>query len=364
MDNIDLLKHLVSTKSVTPDDGGLIDFIDNYLADFKSIRVDKNGVKNIFLYKEFLKDGDHLCFAGHLDVVPAGDDWKNDPFKATEIDGYIYGRGTQDMKSGVSAFVNACKNIDSFNGSMLSILLTSDEEGDATDGTVIMLEHLKDINMLPNYVVVAEPTCEDRFGDYIKVGRRGSINGYLTVYGKQGHAAYPQKAINPIHQISTILNDICLIIALMKVMSFFSSSKLIVTDIRSGMKVTNVTPNRLDMMFNVRNAPLTTQKDIKEFINKKLEKLDFELKLTQGSYPFVTNKNSKIVKYLKNSIKEQVGVDTQDSTAGGTSDARFFARYGIDVVEFGVLNNKIHAVDESVLVSDVESLYKVFFKTD
>ena len=157
------------------------------MSDFEATYVNKEGVKNLFLVKKF-GEGKHLCFAGHVDVVPAGDKWDTNPFVPVIKDGIIYARGTQDMKSGLAAFIQACKEVKNFNGT-LSVLLTSDEEGEAKYGTVVMLKHLKSINLLPDYCVVAEPTCETTFGDAIKIGRRGSINGYLTIEGKQGHAA-------------------------------------------------------------------------------------------------------------------------------------------------------------------------------
>ena len=357
MDIIELFKNLIETKSETPDDGGLLDFITEYLPGFTAIRVDIEDVKNLFIYKKF-SDGDHLCFAGHVDVVPAGKGWATDPYKAVEKDGFIYGRGAQDMKAGVAAFVQAVKESQTFNGT-LSILLTSDEEGEATNGTVKMLEHLKEKNMLPDAVVVAEPTCENNFGDAIKVGRRGSINGYLTIKGKQGHAAYPEKAINPIHNLSQVLGDMAGV-NIDDGDEFFSPSKFVVTDIRSGMQVTNVTPNELKMMFNVRNTTITTQKEVRLFVDKHLNTLDYDLKLTQGSYPFQTNTDTKVVQNIDKSIENVTGIKPKHSTAGGTSDARFVAQYGINVIEFGVKNDTIHGINERTTKAEVISLFEVF----
>ncbi|WP_324172718.1 succinyl-diaminopimelate desuccinylase [Sulfurimonas sp.] len=359
MNTLELFKYMVSKKSETPDDGGLLDFIEKYLPDFKAIRVDMQGVKNLFIYKKFT-EGEHLCFAGHVDVVPAGEGWNTKPYEATQLDGYIYGRGTQDMKSGVAAFTQAVKEVKNFKGT-LSLLLTSDEEGDAIYGTIKMLEYLKKNSMLPDAVVVAEPTCEERFGDAIKVGRRGSINGYLTLKGKQGHAAYPEKAINPIHNIASRLLNMAGI-NLDDGDEFFSPSKFVITDIRSGMQVTNVTPNHLDMMFNIRNTTLTTGKEVRAFVEKNLEGLDFELKLTQGSYPFKTDTDTKIVKHIDAAIESVTGIKPKHSTAGGTSDARFIAPLGIDVIEFGVINDTIHAVNERTTSKEILELYEVFKK--
>jgi succinyl-diaminopimelate desuccinylase len=354
---IELFKKLINTKSETPDDGGLLDFIEEYLDGFEAVRVDVEDVKNLFIYKKF-SEGEHLCFAGHVDVVPAGNNWDTNPYEATQKDGYIYGRGTQDMKSGVSAFVEAVKDTSEFKGT-LSLLLTSDEEGEAINGTLKVLEFLQNNDMLPDAVVVAEPTCEEKFGDAIKVGRRGSINGYITLKGKQGHAAYPEKAINPIHNIAQVLSNMAGI-NLDNGDEFFSPSKFVITDIRSGMQVTNVTPNELKMMFNVRNTTITTQKEVKLFVDKHLSGLNYDLKLTQGSYPFKTDTDTKIVRKIDEAIKSVVGFRPKHSTAGGTSDARFIAPLGVDVIEFGVINDTIHAVNERTSVIEVQNLYKVF----
>lgn len=357
MSVIELFKKFVGTKSETPDDGGLLDFIESYLPDFTAIRVDVEDVKNLFIYKKFA-EGEHLCFAGHVDVVPAGEGWETNPYEAVEKDGFIYGRGTQDMKSGVAAFVEAVKEAQNFRGT-LSLLLTSDEEGDAINGTVKVLEYLKENSLLPDSVVVAEPTCEEKFGDAIKVGRRGSINGYITLKGKQGHAAYPEKAINPIHNISQILGNIAGI-DLDKGDKFFSPSKFVITDIRSGMQVTNVTPSHLEMMFNVRNTTLTTQKEVTEFVAKNFAGLDYTLKLTQGSYPFRTDTDTKLVKNIDKAIEKVTGLKPKHSTAGGTSDARFIAPLGIAVIEFGVKNDSIHSTNERTTKKEVQNLYEVF----
>ncbi|MCD6432546.1 MAG: succinyl-diaminopimelate desuccinylase [Sulfurimonas sp.] len=359
MSLIELFKFFIESKSETPDDGGLLDFIETYLPDFKALRIDVEDVKNLFIYKKF-GEGDHLCFAGHVDVVPAGKGWDTNPYEAIEKDGYIYGRGTQDMKSGVVAFLQAVKEVENFRGT-LSLLLTSDEEGEAVNGTIKVLEYLKEKSMLPDSVVVAEPTCEERFGDAIKVGRRGSINGYITLKGKQGHAAYPEKAINPIHNLSKVLGDMAGV-NIDDGDEFFSPSKFVVTDIRSGMEVTNVTPNELKMMFNVRNTTLTTQKEVREFVERHLKGLDFDLKLTQGSYPFITDTETKLVHNIDAAIESVTGIRPKHSTAGGTSDARFISKFGIDVIEFGVINDTIHAINERTTIKEVENLYEVFKK--
>ncbi len=357
MNVVDLLLKLLSCESLTPDDAGSLKFIEAYLEGFEAIYVNKEGVKNLFLTKTF-GQGAHLCFAGHVDVVPAGQGWQTNPFTPVIKEGYIYGRGAQDMKSGVAAFVQACHDTEHFTG-RLSLLLTSDEEGEGKYGTIIMLEHLKTIGLLPDYCIVAEPTCEKVFGDAIKIGRRGSINGYLTLHGKQGHAAYPEKAINPVHQIATVLEKIAGV-DLDEGDDDFAPSKMVITDIRAGMQVTNVSPGELKLMFNVRNSTNTKQEDVKVYIDKCFEGLDYTLELTQGSYPFVTKRDSKVVERLTESIQSITRNRAKFSTAGGTSDARYMGAFGIDVVEFGVMNDTIHAPNERTSIQEVEALYEVF----
>lgn len=356
---IELFQKLLRFKSITPNDDGAFDFIEEYLGDtWEVIKLDLEGVKNRFYYKKFNDTPQHLCFAGHIDVVPVGEGWEVDPFAADIVDGVIVARGTQDMKSGDAAFLYACKHAKDFDGT-LSILMTSDEEGEGTYGTIKMLEHLKEIDFIPDYAVVAEPTCEDVFGDAIKVGRRGSINGYITIKGKQGHAAYPEKCINPVHNFAHILPKIAGV-DLDNGDEYFAPSKLVITDIRGGMQVTNVTPNDLKIMFNVRNSTNTTKEDVEKFIHGNLDGLDYEFRTTQGSFPFVTNKNSKVVKAMENSIEKITSIKTKHSTAGGTSDARYFGSFGIEAIEFGVINDTIHSVGERTTVKEVESLTKVY----
>jgi len=354
---IELFKDLLERKSETPSDGGALKFISEYLEGYTALVINRQEVQNLFIYKKF-GEGEHLCFAGHVDVVPAGDGWDSDPYKVVEKDGYIYARGAQDMKSGLAAFIQAVKDTKSFNGT-LSLLLTSDEEGPAKNGTVKVLEVLKEKNLMPDACIVAEPTCEKVFGDAMKVGRRGSINGYITLKGKQGHAAYPEKSINPIHKVAQVLHKMAGV-NLDDGDEYFSPSQFVVTDIRAGMEVTNVTPGKLKMMFNVRNSTKTDKKSIEEFVHKYFKEMNFSLSLDQSAYPFVTDSNTHIVRTLDKAIEKITGITPKHSTAGGTSDARFIAPCGIDVVEFGVINDTIHAPNERTSKAEVEKLYAVF----
>jgi len=355
----ELFFKLLSFKSITPNDDGAFEFIKEYLSDFHVIEIEKEGVKNLFLYKKF-SSGPHLCFAGHIDVVPPGEGWDSDPFTPVEKNGYVYARGAQDMKSGVCAMLKACRDAKDYKG-VLSILLTSDEEGEAKYGTVEMLNYLKENRFLPDFAIVAEPTCEKFFGDAIKVGRRGSINGVIEKMGVQGHAAYPEKAKNPIHKVAQILPFMAGV-DLDEGDEFFSPSKFVITDIRAGMEVTNVTPGKLKMMFNVRNSTKTTKEDVERFVHKYFRGMDYILTINESAKPFLTKRNSPIVHHLVKAIEEKTGMYPKLSTAGGTSDARFFAQFGVDVVEFGVINDTIHAPNERTTMQEVEDLEDVFKK--
>ncbi|EKR5436362.1 succinyl-diaminopimelate desuccinylase [Campylobacter upsaliensis] len=354
----ELLIELLKFKSITPNDDGALNFIALELEDFEAFFIEKEGVKNLLLTKKFNDEGEHLAFGGHIDVVPAGEGWENEPFNPVEKEGFIYARGSQDMKSGVAAFVSAVKNVN-FKGSRLSLLLTSDEEGEAKYGTLELLKFMEEKNMLPNYAIVAEPTCVKSFGDSIKIGRRGSINGKLLIRGKQGHAAYPEKAINPIHEFAPVLKFLAGF-DLDPGSAEFAPSKIVLTDIRAGLGVSNVTPNDLRLMLNVRNSNDTSVEDVRNYIEKLCHGLNYELVLTQSSKPFLTDSNSKIVQKLNQSVQKISKVVPELNTKGGTSDARFFAEFGVSVAEFGVRNDTIHAVNERVSVEDFEKLCLVF----
>ncbi|MDR2789669.1 MAG: succinyl-diaminopimelate desuccinylase [Campylobacteraceae bacterium] len=368
MEDKELFFALLNTPSITPQDGGLLAFIEDYLPDFTAKRVDIDGIKNLFLYKKF-GEGIHLCFAGHVDVVPPGEGWDHDPFEPLEKDGFIYARGAQDMKSGICAILQACKGVKHFNGT-LSILLTSDEEGEAKNGTAKVLEFLKSQDFLPTFAIVAEPTCVRNFGDTIKIGRRGSINGKIEIKGVQGHVAYPQNVKNPIHQTVFVLPKI----AEHKFDDgddIFEPSMLIITDIKAGEGVTNITPKTLTLMFNVRNSPLTKIENVERYLrssfgllymvnNPGKDKLDFDLELKEAAKPYMTDKSSILIAYLERSIEEVTGLVPEISAGGGTSDARFFAEFGVSVAEFGVLNDTIHAANERCHISHLYDLIKVF----
>lgn len=262
------------------------------------------------------------------------------------------------MKSGLAAFLNACQSA-KFKGSRLSLIITSDEEGEAKFGTVEVLKFMQERQMLPDFAVVAEPTCENAFGDSLKIGRRGSINAKLIIKGKQGHAAYPERCVNPVHNFASKLANLSGF-DLDKGDEDFSPSKIVITDIRGGIELCNVTPNELCIMFNVRNSPQTSFQSVKDYVEKLCAGLDYELDIRQSSKPFITDKDSKIVQRLAQSINKITGITPKLNTKGGTSDARYFAEFGVKVVEFGVKNASIHAANERVSVADFEKLCLVF----
>ena len=354
----ELLIELLKFKSITPNDDGALNFIALELSDFEAVFIEKEGVKNLLLTKKFKDEGDHLAFGGHIDVVSAGEGWESEPFNPTEKDGFVYARGAQDMKSGLAAFISACKDAN-FKGSRLSLIITSDEEGEAKYGTLEVLKYLKEKQMLPDFALVAEPTCTKKLGDSVKIGRRGSINATLIIKGKQGHAAYPEKCINPIHEFAPLLRLLAGF-NLDEGDSNFSPSKIVITDIRGGLELSNVTPNSLKIMFNVRNSPKTSLDDVKNYVESLCAGLDYELDIRQSSKPFLTNFDNKIVQKLNESVQKITKIVPDLNTKGGTSDARFFAEFGVSVVEFGVCNDTIHAVNERVSLDEVQGLYEVF----
>ncbi|RAX57244.1 succinyl-diaminopimelate desuccinylase [Helicobacter monodelphidis] len=359
--SIEILRNLVRKKSITPDEAGIYDYIKSLLPHFKHHHINKEGVQN--LYSCYDGGGDvHLCFAGHIDVVNEGSGWSVDPFLAEQKDGYIYGRGTQDMKSGVAAFVSVLQNeefLRDFKGK-ISMILTSDEEGDAVYGTQEVLKYLKIRNELPHYAVVAEPTAEKWVGDTIKVGRRGSINGTLVIHGIQGHVAYPGKCDNPVERIAPVLSQIAGF-NLDSGDEHFEPSKIVVTDIRGGLEVVNVTPSELKVMFNVRNSTKSNKESLQKHLETILAGIPHKLTLKASSFAFLTQNDSEIIQTLKEVLEKKYQKSPILSTGGGTSDAKYFAAFGVSVVECGVCNDRIHAVDERVSEKEVLELEEIFY---
>ncbi|WP_163532616.1 succinyl-diaminopimelate desuccinylase [Helicobacter suis] len=367
MNALTLTQKLLTYQTITPKEEGIFAYLASLLPDFKVLYAHKEPVKNVFFYKDFGGENPlHFCFAGHVDVVPAGEGWSVDPFAGVLIDNFLYGRGAQDMKGGIAAFfcalIEFCKQFKEQKIPLiLSILLTSDEEGRAEFGTKHMLKVLKEKHLLPHFALVAEPTSMQTLGDSIKIGRRGSISGNITVQGVPGHVAYPKKCLNPIDLISDKLNLLAGAL-LDKGDAFFEPSRLVLTSIQSHVPAENMTPRTLNIAFNVRHSPATTREDVENFLERVLSKVPCDIYLRQNSLPFVSSKDNLILSCLKQAIIEVLEITPALNTKGGTSDARFFRAVGVEVIEFGARNDRIHSIDERVETKELEQLQSVFFR--
>lgn len=364
---IELLIELVKMPSVTPADAGCQALISKRLtaSGFVCEQMNFGAVKN--LWARFGGGSPTLCFAGHTDVVPPGnlDAWDSNPFVPVIRDGFLFGRGAADMKSGVAAMVIAAQEFvrenPQFDGS-LAILLTSDEEGDAVDGTRKVVDALSSRGDLIDWCVIGEPSSSKQVGDVVRIGRRGSLTGNLVVHGVQGHVAYPDQILNPINSFAPALAELC---------SRqwddgdenFPATSLQVVDIASGIGVTNVTPPDLRARFNFRFStawtPAALQSEVAAILDKHAvdASLDWQL---QGQ-PFLTAAG-KLIDTTVSAIQQLTGITTILSTGGGTSDGRFIAPTGAEVVELGPVNETIHQVNECVRVADVDTLVRLYGK--
>jgi succinyl-diaminopimelate desuccinylase len=364
LDLIDLCQKLIRFQSTTPQDDGVMDYLVQTL---KSLGFrchllpythdDGSVVHN--LYARRGADSPNLCFAGHVDVVPNGieSSWSHPPFAAKIHDGAIWGRGAVDMKGAIAAFISAVKNSD-HKGS-ISFLITGDEEGDATHGTVKVIEWLKEHNEVIDFCIVGEPTSDKKIGDTVKVGRRGSLSGTLTVSGVQGHVAYPHEAENPIPGMLKLLTVLD-IAALDTGYDRFQPSNLEITSIDVGNAASNVIPESINAKFNVRFNPSFTRISLIERLQGTLNAVGvpYTLDVSNMSEPFLTNAHPAMDK-LSQAIQEETGLSPAYSTSGGTSDARFIKGIA-PVVEFGLLNTLAHKVDERVSLKDLEVLARIY----
>jgi succinyl-diaminopimelate desuccinylase len=333
---------------------------------FANETISANGVTNAWLRRG--TGTPLIVFAGHTDVVPPGpsESWRSDPFAPTISDGILYGRGASDMKSSIAAFVVAAEEfLQSHPGhrGSIALLLTSDEEGPATDGTVRVVEALQGRGERIDYCIVGEPTSVDALGDTIKNGRRGSLSGRLTVAGIQGHVAYPQLARNPVHQVAPALAELAAQYW-DRGNEFFPPTTFQVSNIRAGTGATNVIPGSCEIEFNLRFAPVSTAGSLMQRIEAILRRhgLLFSVQWTVGAEPFMTPPGA-LSFALTQAIREVTGRDTQLSTTGGTSDGRFIATICPQVVEFGPPNATIHKIDECIAVADLEPLKNVYRRT-
>ncbi|MBS0346552.1 MAG: succinyl-diaminopimelate desuccinylase [Proteobacteria bacterium] len=363
-----LTRELIARPSVTPQDSGCLELIAARLAplDFVCERIDGGGVSNLWARRG--TQSPLVVFAGHTDVVPTGPlaDWHSDPFVPTERDGFLYGRGAADMKSSLAAFVTA---IEAFvaahpdHAGSIALLLTSDEEGDATHGTTLVVETLRARGETLDYCIVGEPTSVDTIGDTIKNGRRGSLSGKLTVKGVQGHIAYPHLAKNPIHLAAPALAELASV-TWDEGNEYFPPTSWQMSNIKAGTGATNVIPGALEVLFNFRFATVHTADDLKAKVHAILDRhgLDYDLAWTLGGKPFLTPRGS-LVTALSGAIRDTVGLNTELSTTGGTSDGRFIADICPQVVEFGPVNATIHKLNECIAVDAIEPLSAIYRRT-
>jgi succinyl-diaminopimelate desuccinylase len=360
-----LTRELIAKPSVTPNDAGCLDIISDRLkrCGFSITRLPRNNVDNMLALRG--NSGSCFAFAGHTDVVPAGkiQAWDTPPFEPTIKNATLYGRGAADMKSSLAAMVVAVENFIKAHPNhegQIAFLLTSDEEGVATDGTVRIIEYLREKNIKINWCIVGEPSSEERLGDIIRIGRRGSLNGQLTVQGIQGHVAYPSKASNPIHNAIPVLNELA-----QKIWdngnAYYPATSFQISNINSGAGVENIIPGTLTALFNFRFSNEQTSEKLQQAVNRMLDKaeIDYTIKWRLSGNPFLTS-GGALVQEAVAAIKEELEVDPKLSTGGGTSDGRFIAPLGIELVEIGPINANIHKVNESIAVADIDRLCDLY----
>lgn len=362
---LDLAIDLVRRDSVTPDDRDCQLVLARRLAPlgFSLEPMPFAEVDN--LWARLGETAPVFCFAGHTDVVPTGPltDWSSPPFGADIIDGHLYGRGSADMKGSIAAFITACERFvaghPDHKGS-IAVLITSDEEGPAVNGTLKVIEALEDRAEKIDYCLVGEPSCNRVLGDTVKNGRRGSLNARLVVKGVQGHVAYPHLASNPIHLAAAALAELAAE-EWDRGNAHFPPTSFQISNIASGTGAENVIPGRLDAMFNFRFSTESSEDSLRQRTMAILDRhgLDYDIHWNLSGAPFLTPAG-RLVDALVGAIRETTGIDTELSTAGGTSDGRFIAPTGAEVVELGPLNATIHKVNERVAVADLDTLSAIY----
>lgn len=363
----DLLSTLISYPSVTPEDVGCQDKMIAMLEaiGFECQRFDNPPVANFFA--RYGNGAPLFIFAGHTDVVPVGDEskWHTEPFKLTNQDGVLYGRGTADMKGSIAAMMIAAERFVTKHphpvGS-LGFLITSGEEGDHFHlGTEYVMAQLDSAGIHPDFCIVGEPSSTSRVGDVIKIGRRGSLTGKLTLQGKQGHVAYPHLAVNPIHTLSQVLQTF-VNTQWDNGNEFFPPTSLQITHIHSGGQAGNIIPGELVLDFNIRYSSEQTDESLKKIVHDFFEyhRLNPIIEWRLNGKPFLTDKG-KLLDCCIQAIQQYTGKRPDCSTSGGTSDGRFIAPYGVEVIELGPVNATIHQVNESVSLADLETLSKIYY---
>ena len=360
-----LTKQLIAKQSVTPMDEGcqqlMIEHLQKIGFDIESLRF--GDVDNFWAIKG--DAGPILCFAGHTDVVPSGpaSSWSQPPFEPTVVGGQLYGRGAADMKGSLAAMLVAVERfVDEHpdHSGRIAFLITSDEEGVATNGTVKVVQWLQDQNITPDYCLVGEPSSTAKCGDVIKNGRRGSLGCTMTVKGLQGHVAYPHLGRNPIHLAAPALAELASE-SWDQGNEFFPATSFQISNINGGTGATNVIPGELEVIFNFRFSTEVTDGHLRQRTEAILDGhgLDYELTWNLSGQPFLTPEG-ELVEAAVASIKQVTGMDTELSTAGGTSDGRFIAPMGTQVVELGPINATIHQIDENTNVAELDVLTDIY----
>jgi succinyl-diaminopimelate desuccinylase len=364
-ETIELAKALIERASVTPDDAGCQPLIAERLQALGfSIEPLRFGeVDNLWARRGSASP--LFVFAGHTDVVPPGPlaDWDSDPFTATTRDGYLYGRGAADMKSSIAAMITACERFigqHAGHRGSIAFLLTSDEEGPSVDGTVKVIEHLKARGEQIDWCLVGEPSSRTQTGDVIKNGRRGSLNGVLRVRGQQGHVAYPQLADNPIHRAAAALAEL-VATEWDAGNAHFPPTTFQISNINAGTGAENVIPGELHILFNLRFSTESTPESIRSRVHAILDRhgLDYSIDWKISGLPFITPAG-ELVDAARRAIRSVTGIETELSTSGGTSDGRFIAPTGAQVVELGPLNATIHKTNECVNLAELDTLSSIY----
>ncbi|HNP25614.1 MAG TPA: succinyl-diaminopimelate desuccinylase [Nitrosomonas sp.] len=364
-ETLDLAQKLIALRSVTPEDNGCQQILAQRLEkiDFHIEKMRFGKVDNLWARRG--KASPVLCFAGHTDVVPTGplDQWNSDPFAPTIRNEKLFGRGAADMKTSLAAFVTA---IEAFvtdhpdHQGSIALLITSDEEGPAVDGTVKVVETLKARGELLDYCIVGEPTCTDQLGDTIKNGRRGSLSGNLTIKGIQGHIAYPHLAKNPIHIAAPAIAELAQI-QWDEGNEYFPPTTWHISNINGGTGATNIIPGTVNMLFNFRFSTASTVESLQAKVHETLDKhqLNYDLNWELSGKPFLTP-DAELASAMRKAIKLVTDIAPQLSTSGGTSDGRFIADICSQVVEFGPCNETIHKLNEHVNVADIDRLSRIY----
>ena len=364
-DTLELAKNLIARASVTPEDAGCQEAMIHRLEPlgFQVERLRFEDVDNFWARRG--SQGPVLAFAGHTDVVPTGplDAWESDPFQPELRDGLLYGRGAADMKGSLAAMVTACERFvaahPDHKGS-IAFLITSDEEGPSINGTIKVVEHLETRGEKITWCLVGEPSSNHQVGDVIKNGRRGSLNGKLKIRGRQGHVAYPHLADNPIHRVAPALAELCREQWDMG-NEFFPPTTFQISNIHSGTGAENVIPGTVDIQFNFRFSTETTVEKLQARVTAILDAhdLQYQLDWRLSGHPFLTARGELVAASIA-AIKKITHRDTELSTSGGTSDGRFIAPTGAQVVELGPLNATIHQVNECVSAADLDTLSEIY----